>query len=728
MSDDEGIRGSKRFNRLSDSDSSSREGSPQAKRPRRALTPNSDDGGLIVKPAGEFIDDTPPPEGQPIIRQAVAFNWNQTVTANVPTYMAIPPAPVATYYLPGQIPVATATPPSHINGYIHPIPAQRSLSPPRPAPPTQSTPRPNPNPRKKKTEKPRHFNDSFAAQTGRFKVGPGFVHEPEAAQAPATRRGSGPYSSMYRMTASPSPSMATLTDSQSTLSMAGYTSASQTSYSSQSSVQERTPTAGKPGRSATHYRRDYEDGRPQPSSSKHNQQSSAAAPSKKSKGTSSTSTGGHSRTQEQRGVGDSSRSTGGSRADRCEPRESGTPVPKVVRTVTLLIVDIRSGVEDRQLAEVKVAVREDGPHAWADAKDVCAQLQASPSRIEGPARVFCMRENYRQFFLRVTEENMDEATSTNLRMPIEAKVLNVFVEPLPRPGHPPPQPPISIGPYSEEDIANERFSSPPRGPVHPPRKRRRSPSPRHRQSGRLSPVHPHLQSSTPGPGLHSRPAEPNKRGSASASTSGDIYSQMSPRSVRYYEDYAEPYQITLPARPNVPGRMGETEEEVDAAIVRFIRPIGQENPVWMDYCASKARPPRISEILKQYQYVQDEVIRLDGIRTPLHWENAPAQIVRPKHVWRLLKMESPSGQDCQETLSLLQLYGPEGQRYQDSRVMDAIDETEQPRGKPYKRFLKLLRSIDEDWVKEHSEHLAKSSPDSSASGDGQDSMDGNVYS
>lgn len=41
-----------------------------------------------------------------------------------------------------------------------------------------------------------------------------------------------------------------------------------------------------------------------------------------------------------------------------------------------------------------------------------------------------MRENYRQFFLRVTEENMDEATSTNLRMPIEAKVLNVFVEPV----------------------------------------------------------------------------------------------------------------------------------------------------------------------------------------------------------------------------------------------------------------------------------------------------------
>lgn len=39
-----------------------------------------------------------------------------------------------------------------------------------------------------------------------------------------------------------------------------------------------------------------------------------------------------------------------------------------------------------------------------------------------------MRENYRQFFLRVTEENVDEVTSTNLRMPIGAKVLDVVVE------------------------------------------------------------------------------------------------------------------------------------------------------------------------------------------------------------------------------------------------------------------------------------------------------------
>jgi hypothetical protein len=64
-------------------------------------------------------------------------------------------------------------------------------------------------------------------------------------------------------------------------------------------------------------------------------------------------------------------------------------------------------------------------------------------------------------------------------------------------------------------------------------------------------------------------------------------------------------------------------------------------------------------------------------------------------------MESPSGADCEETLSLLRLYGSDGQRYEDSRVVDMINDTTTPAGKPYKRFLKLLRQIDEDWLKDN---------------------------
>lgn len=54
--------------------------------------------------------------------------------------------------------------------------------------------------------------------------------------------------------------------------------------------------------------------------------------------------------------------------------------------VTLLIEDMRSGVPDPQLAEVKVPLKvaddpEDG--FWADAAEVCDALQSGPSRIDG---------------------------------------------------------------------------------------------------------------------------------------------------------------------------------------------------------------------------------------------------------------------------------------------------------------------------------------------------------
>lgn len=52
---------------------------------------------------------------------------------------------------------------------------------------------------------------------------------------------------------------------------------------------------------------------------------------------------------------------------------------------------------------------------------------------------------------------------------------------------------------------------------------------------------------------------------------------------------------------------------------------------------------------------------------------------------------------------MLALYGPNGHHYEDSRVVDMINDTSVPTGKPYKRFLKLLRQIDEDWLNDHPE-------------------------
>lgn len=65
-------------------------------------------------------------------------------------------------------------------------------------------------------------------------------------------------------------------------------------------------------------------------------------------------------------------------------RKKKTPRPTLVlRILTLLIEDMRMNPPDNLLTEVKVPLKEAGDGFWADAKDVCDELQIGPSRIDG---------------------------------------------------------------------------------------------------------------------------------------------------------------------------------------------------------------------------------------------------------------------------------------------------------------------------------------------------------
>ena len=69
-------------------------------------------------------------------------------------------------------------------------------------------------------------------------------------------------------------------------------------------------------------------------------------------------------------------------------------VSRPLRIVTLLIEDMRSGVPDLQLAEVRVPLKvaddpEDG--FWADATEICDALQSGPSRIDGRRSIYAIR-------------------------------------------------------------------------------------------------------------------------------------------------------------------------------------------------------------------------------------------------------------------------------------------------------------------------------------------------
>lgn len=78
-------------------------------------------------------------------------------------------------------------------------------------------------------------------------------------------------------------------------------------------------------------------------------------------------------------------------------------------------------------------------------------------------------------------------------------------------------------------------------------------------------------------------------------------------------------------------------------------------------------------------------------------------------------MEAKYSSACTETLTLLALYGPQGQHYEDSRIVAMVNDNSDPErnAQPIKRMLRLLREIDERWKEEHP--LGTGSPDSASS-------------
>lgn len=102
---------------------------------------------------------------------------------------------------------------------------------------------------------------------------------------------------------------------------------------------------------------------------------------------------------------------------------------------------------------------------------------------------------------------------------------------------------------------------------------------------------------------------------------------MSPRDAEYYQKYSKLYKLQPPSDPNTNGRMGNTPGEVDASIVRFIKPLVEEDPQWMVYMQSKGKPQVASEVLKQYRFVQAKIDEFREIKTPIFWDGAPDLLV-----------------------------------------------------------------------------------------------------
>lgn len=119
-----------------------------------------------------------------------------------------------------------------------------------------------------------------------------------------------------------------------------------------------------------------------------------------------------------------------------------------------------------------------------------------------------------------------------------------------------------------------------------------------------------------------------ERGMSPISESGSYghFQRTTLPSVRHQHD-----QYTGSSRrlltPPIPGRLADTQEEKDEAIANYVRSHIENHPGWIEYMQSKARPQRVSEVLKQYTFVEDRVRELIGRKTPAHWDGAPNSFV-----------------------------------------------------------------------------------------------------
>ena len=80
--------------------------------------------------------------------------------------------------------------------------------------------------------------------------------------------------------------------------------------------------------------------------------------------------------------------------------------------------------------------------------------------------------------------------------------------------------------------------------------------------------------------------------------------------------------------PPIPAQLAETEEERNDAIINWIKPQVENHPNFLRYMQSKAKPQRVSEVLKQYDIVSGVLDQLSGLSTPVDCDGAPGCVVK----------------------------------------------------------------------------------------------------
>ncbi|EIN12051.1 hypothetical protein PUNSTDRAFT_125102 [Punctularia strigosozonata HHB-11173 SS5] len=438
--------------------------------------------------------------------------------------------------------------------------------------------------------------------------------------------------------------------------------------------------------------------------------------------------------------------------------------------LSVYINDMRSRDEDPQFAEFPLPLRTspDG-HSWTvDAQHLCDALQNSVSRIDGPAKVYVKHEQkYKKYFLRVSANHEDETSPMSLEVRpdksieicVESGPANAPVKRLsdrnaartfqsssvnyqhktsrsntvaptalspivPQKRGYSPEPPPSGPSYGHYDSRSPPFygtKGSAKSPTFP-----RHDSPMDWDAG--TPAEPYPKRtrhdySSPRPSSSTRHSD--RIDSAPPTTPTPNYYRERTESVppttphrRYYRDkYGRPLEdppprSESPAGPApVPATRAATREEVDRIIAEHIRLSIEEDPEWLEWYPSVAKPQSVPVVLKRYRYAKKKIDFHMDLVTPDDLQGAPKERIRPEHVVQALGVPAEEvnkwTRNCLDTLRLLDLYGEKGTRLRDAQVIRMAQEEYMPgqpeHSRPIKRLLKYLKDLDDRWTTDHPE-------------------------
>ncbi|KAJ7287426.1 hypothetical protein C8J57DRAFT_585906 [Mycena rebaudengoi] len=357
------------------------------------------------------------------------------------------------------------------------------------------------------------------------------------------------------------------------------------------------------------------------------------------------------------------------------------PPPPPIRLVTILIEDVRGAEPDSLLAEVRVGLRDSENPAedgfWANADEICKTLQSSPSRIDGPAKVYALRGKYRQIILRVSADNEDEWVTANVVVSPD-RTLDVVVEPGAPARAPPPRKARKAVAEPDPYPSPRAMSQYPYGgsPAQPEKGRKR------RHSGASDDYRPGPSSRrqwSPST-LHS--SSPRATPSHVATTSHQSITTTSPDPWRAFM-HPPPPQIQKLLSPQYAADMhharassdssesGDSDDVRARAAVQVEQVDGllQTEPEWSAYFRAYGQAAHGAG---------DAGLNTASCRAS--WTSGRASTRPPggsltaSHIAAALHIKDEPEKymaHCAETLRLLALYGPEGRRVQHPEVVQA---------------------------------------------------------